>query len=160
MSELQIPALSLVVLIGVSGSGKSTFAARAFEPYEVLSSDYCRALVSGDETDQSASTDAFDVLHYIAGKRLDRGLLTVVDATNVSKEARASLVRLARDHDVLPVAIVLDVPTQVAVQRNTVRADRAFGDGPIKRQAAQLRRSIRGLAREGFRRVHVLSSVK
>ncbi len=159
MSELQIPALSLVVLIGVSGSGKSTFAARAFEPYEVLSSDYCRALVSGDETDQSASTDAFDVLHYIAGKRLDRGLLTVVDATNVSKEARASLVRLARDHDVLPVAIVLDVPTQVAIQRNTVRADRAFGDGPIKRQAAQLRRSIRGLAREGFRRVHVLSSV-
>lgn len=159
MSELQIPALGLVVLIGVSGSGKSTFAARAFEPYEVLSSDYCRALVSGDETDQSASTDAFDVLHYIAGKRLDRGLLTVVDATNVSKEARASLVRLARDHDVLPVAIVLDVPTQVAIQRNTVRADRAFGDGPIKRQAAQLRRSIRGLAREGFRRVHVLSSV-
>ena len=159
MSELQIPALSLVVLMGVSGSGKSTFAARAFEPYEVLSSDYCRALVSGDETDQSASSDAFDVLHYIAGKRLDRGLLTVVDATNVSKEARASLVRLARDHDVLPVAIVLDVPTQVAIQRNTVRADRAFGDGPIKRQAAQLRRSIRGLAREGFRRVHVLSSV-
>ena len=159
MTELQLPALSLVVLIGVSGSGKSTFAATAFEPYEVLSSDYCRALVSGDENDQSASADAFDVLHYIAGKRLDRGLLTVVDATNVSREARASLVQLARDHDVLPVAIVLDVPTQVAIQRNAVRSDRTFGDGPIKRQASQLRRSIRGLAREGFRRVHVLSTV-
>ncbi len=100
------------------------------------------------------------MLHHIAGKRLDRGLLTVVDATNVSREARASLVQLARDHDVLPVAIVLDVPTQVAIQRNASRADRTFGDGPIKRQASQLRRSIKGLAREGFRKVHVLGSVE
>ncbi len=159
MTELPIPALSLVVLIGVSGSGKSSFAADAFRPYEVLSSDYCRALVSGDENDQSASADAFDVLHHIAGKRLDRGLLTVVDATNVSREARASLVQLARDHDVLPVAIVLDVPTQLAIARNAARADRSFGEGPIRRQASQLRRSIKGLGREGFRKVHVLSSV-
>ena len=159
MSELHIPQLCLVALIGVSGSGKSSFAARAFEPYEVLSSDYCRALVSGDENDQAASSDAFDVLYYIAGKRLDRGLLTVVDATNTSKEARARLVALAREHDVLPVAIVLDVPTQVAIERNATRADRTFGDGPIRRQAAQLRKSVRGLGREGFRTVHVLTSV-
>ena len=98
MSELHIPDLALVALVGVSGSGKSTFAAQAFEPYEVLSSDYCRALVSGDANDQSATNDAFDVLYYIAGKRLDRGLLTVVDATTTSKEARAGLVKLAREH--------------------------------------------------------------
>lgn len=157
MTELHIPGLALVALVGVSGSGKSTFAARAFAPYEVLSSDYCRALVSGDENDQTATNDAFDVLYYIAGKRLDRGLLTVVDATNTSKEARAGLVKLARDHDVLPVAIVLDVPTEVAIERNRSRADRAFGDGPIRRQASQLRTSLRGLGREGFRTVHVLS---
>ena len=132
MTELRIPNLALVALVGVSGSGKSTFAARAFEPYEVLSSDYCRALVSGDENDQAATNDAFDVLYYISGKRLDRGLLTVVDATNTSKEARAGLVKLARDHDVLPVAIVLDIPTDVAIERNRSRADRAFGDGPIR----------------------------
>lgn len=159
MSELHIPQLSLVVLIGVSGSGKSTFAQRAFEPFEVLSSDYCRALVSGDENDQAASGDAFDVLHYIAGKRLDRGLLTVVDATNVSRESRTKLVNLAREHDVLPVAIVLDVPTETAIQRNRVRPDRDFGDGPIRRQAALLRKSIKGLGREGFRTVHVLKSI-
>lgn len=159
MSDLHIPALALVALVGVSGSGKSTFAAQAFAPFEVLSSDYCRALVSGDENDQAATADAFDVLHYIAGKRLDRGLLTVVDATNTSREARASLVKLARDHDVLPVAIVLDVPTDVAIERNRTRPDRAFGDGPIRRQASQLRTSIHGLGREGFRTVHVLSSV-
>ena len=75
--ELPVPELSLVVLVGVSGSGKSTFAARVFEPFEVVSSDFCRGLVSGDENDQSASADAFDVLNHIVGKRLDRGLLTV-----------------------------------------------------------------------------------
>lgn len=159
MSELHIPGLALVVLVGVSGSGKSTFAARAFAPYEVLSSDYCRALVSGDENNQAATNDAFDVLYYIAGKRLDRGLLTVVDATNTSREARAGLVKMARDHDVLPVAIVLDPPTEVAIERNRTRPDRAFGDAPIRRQASQLRKSLRGLGREGFRTVHVLSTV-
>ncbi|MBK7820383.1 MAG: polynucleotide kinase-phosphatase [Tessaracoccus sp.] len=159
MTELHIPGLSLVVLIGASGSGKTTFARRAFAPFEVISSDYCRALVSGDENDQSASGDAFDVLHYIAGKRLDRGLLTVVDATNVSRESRAALVQVARDHDVLPVAIVLDVPLEVALERNATRPDRDFGPGPVKRQATMLRKSLRGLGREGFRSVHVLRSV-
>ena len=160
MTALAVPALSLVVLVGVSGSGKSTFAARAFGSHEVLSSDFCRALVSGDENDQSASADAFEVLHHIAGKRLDRGLLTVVDATSVISAARQSLVQLARDHDVLPVAIVLDVGVEVAIERNRLRPDRAFGDGPIRRQAAQLRRGLRSLAKEGFRGVHVLHSVE
>ncbi len=156
MTELKIPELCLVALVGVSGSGKSTFAARAFEPFEAVSSDYCRGLVSGDVNDQAASADAFDVLHYIVGKRLDRGLLSVVDATNVSPEARKQLIELARAHDVLPVAIVLDVPTEVALERNRTRPDRDFGDHVIKRQAEQLRRSLRHLEREGFRKVHVL----
>ena len=85
----QIPKLSLVVLVGVSGSGKSTLALKHFKPTEVVSSDYCRGLVSDDENDQAATNDAFDVLHYIAGKRLSRGLLTVVDATNVGGRCTA-----------------------------------------------------------------------
>ena len=159
MVELHVPEVCLIALIGVSGSGKTTFAARAFAPFEVVSSDFCRALVSGDENDQSASADAFEVLYSIVGTRLRRGLLTVVDATNVTREARAHLLQLARDHDVLPVAIVLDVPTETAIERNRSRPERPFGDGPIKRQAAQLRRSLRGLGREGFRHVHVLSTL-
>jgi protein phosphatase len=155
---ITVPELSLVVLVGMSGSGKSTFAARHFRRTEVLSSDACRGLVSDDENDQAATRDAFDVLHHIAGKRLAAGRLTVVDATNVQREARGPLVELARAHDVLPVAIVLDVPELVCLERNRLRPDRDFGDHVIRRQRQQLRRSLRGLAREGFRRVTVLGS--
>ncbi|MBB1243828.1 polynucleotide kinase-phosphatase [Streptomyces durbertensis] len=161
MTTLAVPDLSLIVLIGTTGSGKSTFAARHFAPTEVVSSDFCRGLVSDDQNDQSASADAFDVLHYIAGKRLAAGRLTVVDATNVQSEARRQLLRLAREHDVLPVAVVLDVPEAVCAERNAAKPDRA--DMPahvIPRQRRELRRSLRGLEREGFRRVHVLRGVE
>src|SRR5256885_5856207 len=94
--QITIPKLSLVALVGASGSGKSTFARKHFKATEVLSSDFCRGLVSDDENDQSASDDAFDVLHYVAGKRLARGNLVVVDATNVSPEGRKPLVALAK----------------------------------------------------------------
>ncbi|MBB2922391.1 polynucleotide kinase-phosphatase [Cellulomonas cellasea] len=160
MTTLTVPALSLVVLVGVSGSGKSTFAAEHFGPFETLSSDFCRGLVSNDPNDQAATAAAFDVLHHVAGKRLDAGLLTVVDATNVQQAARRSLVDLARAHDVLPVAIVLDVPEAVCVERNAARTDRGFGAHVVRRQRDQLRRSLRSLSREGFRTVHVLRGVE
>ncbi|KSU56736.1 polynucleotide kinase-phosphatase [Gordonia hongkongensis] len=160
MTELSIPELSLVVLIGTTGSGKSTFAAGHFLPTEVVSSDDCRAMVSDDPNEQGATSDAFDVLEYIVGKRLDRGRLTVVDATNVQASARKSLLALAKEHDVLPVAIVLDVPVALALERNAARPDRDFGAHVVKRQHDQLRRSLRSLKREGFRTIHVLDSVE
>lgn len=156
---LNIPELSLVVLVGVSGSGKSTFARRHFKPTEILSSDYCRALVSDDENNLAATTDAFEVLHFIARKRLAAGKLTVVDATNVQPDARQSLVTIAREYHCLPVAIVLEVPERVAQDRNLTRPDRNFGSHVIRQQAQQLRRSLRGLQREGFRHMHVLKGL-
>ena len=156
VTELKVPELSLVVLIGVTGSGKSTFARAHFKPTEVISSDFCRGLVADDENDQSATADAFEVLQFIAGKRLASGRLTVVDATNVQPEARRQLVLLAREHDVLPVAIVLDLPEKLCAERNAGRPDRDFGPHVLRRQRGQLRRGLRGLAREGFRTVHVL----
>ncbi|MFD8144155.1 polynucleotide kinase-phosphatase [Streptomyces sp. NPDC059708] len=158
---LPVTDLSLVVLIGATGSGKSTFARKHFKPTEVLSSDYCRGLVADDENDQSASKDAFEVLHYIAAKRLAAGRLTVVDATSVQKESRRELVRLAREHDVLPIAIVLDMPESVCAERNAARPDRAgLPRRVIQRHRSELRRSLRGLEREGFRKVHVLRTVE
>lgn len=155
--SLGVPDLSLVVLIGTTGSGKSTFARRHFLPTQIVSSDVCRGLVSDDENDQSATPDAFDVLHYIAGKRLAAGRLTVIDATNVQSEARRSLIKLAREHDVLPVAIVLDIPEGECARRNAERPDRAgMPAHVIPRQRRELRRSLKSLEREGFRKVHVL----
>ena len=108
--KITVPELSLVVLVGPSGAGKSTFARKHFKATEVLSSDFCRGLVSDDENCQIATNDAFEVLHFIGGKRLAAGKLTVVDATNVQPEARKPLVALARQYHCLPVAIVFDLP--------------------------------------------------
>src|ERR671927_596380 len=115
--KVTIPELSLVVLVGPSGCGKSTFARTHFKATEVLSSDFCRGLVSDDENDQRATDDAFDVLHFIAAKRLAAARLTVVDATNVQAEARRPLVALARQYHCLPVAIVFDLPERVCQER-------------------------------------------
>ena len=156
--KITIPELSLVVLVGPSGCGKSTFARKHFKPTEVLSSDFCRALVSDDENNQAATRDAFEVLHFIAAKRLAAGKLTVVDATNVQPEARKPLVALAREFHVLPVALVLNLPDRLCQDRNRERPDRNFGPHVIRQQSQQLRRSIRNLKREGFRHIHEFSS--
>ncbi|MEU8816501.1 polynucleotide kinase-phosphatase [Actinoplanes sp. NPDC048796] len=153
---IDIPELALVALVGISGSGKSTFARTHFRPTQVLSSDFFRGLVADDENDQSASAEAFDALHYIAGKRLTAGRLTVVDATNLQPHGRAELVRVAKEHDVLPVAIVLDVPEALAWERTQARPDRTFDRRVLSRMHRDLRRSLGSLTREGFRKVHVL----
>lgn len=133
---LDIPELSLVLLVGASGSGKSTFARKHFLPTEVISSDFCRGLVADDENDQSATSDAFELLHAIAGRRMARGRLTVVDATNVQPEARRPLVALAREHHFLPAAIVFDLPERVAQERNRGRPDRQFGRHVVRTRSA------------------------
>src|SRR5262249_5226808 len=158
--KITLPELSLVVLMGPSGSGKSTFARKHFLPTEVLSSDYCRGLVSDNENEQAATTDAFEVLHFIAAKRLAGARLTVVDATNVQSEARAPLVQLARKYHCLPVAIVFDLPEKVCQERNRNRDDRAFGPHVIRQQKSQLRRSLKALRREGFRHIFVMQTVE
>jgi len=155
---LEVPELSLVLLVGASGSGKSTFAGTHFLPTEVLSSDFCRGLVSDDENDQAATKPAFELLHFIASKRMEAGRLTVVDATNVKREDRAPLVALARKYHFLPVAIVFNLPERLCQDRNRGRAERDFGPHVIRNQTRELRRSLRGLRKEGFRQVHVLGS--
>ncbi len=155
---ITIPNLSLVVLIGPSGSGKSTFARKHFRSTEILSSDACRGMVCNDENDQAVTNEAFELLHFIARKRLVLGHLTVVDATNVQPEARKPLVSLSREHHCLPVAIVFDMPEKVCQERNRNRDDRNFGPHVIRQQRSQLRRTIRGLKREGFSHVFIFET--
>jgi protein phosphatase len=155
--HLAIPNLSLVVLVGPSGSGKSTFAHKHFLPTEVLSSDACRGMICDDENNQAATIDAFELLHFVAAKRLAAGRLTVVDATNVQPEARKPLVHLARQYHCLPVAVVFNLPERVCQERNRARNERSFGPHVVRQQRGHLRRSLRGFAKEGFRYVYVLN---
>jgi protein phosphatase len=154
--RIEIPELCVVALVGVSSSGKSTFAKTHFKSTEVLSSDYFRALVSDDENNQAVTPHAFDALYYVANKRLELGLLTVIDATNVQAHARKQVLRLAKEQNCLAVAIVLDIPEKIIRERNEKRPDRNLGGNIIARQTSQLRQSIRQLQREGFRYVHIL----
>ena len=146
-NTIEVPEVGLVVLVGASGSGKSTFARRHFKPTEVVSSDHCRALVGDDETDQSVTAPAFALLHEIVDKRLEVGRLTVVDATNVKREDRKPLLELARKWDVLATAIVFDLPIDVCFERNQQRSDRTTPEHAIRRQHKAVRRSSRGCAR-------------
>ncbi|MCX7592765.1 MAG: polynucleotide kinase-phosphatase [Fischerella sp.] len=157
--KLTIPELSLVVLIGASGAGKSTFAGKHFHPFEVLSSDFCRGLVSDDENSQPATKDAFEVLHFITAKRLAAGKLTAIDATNLLPEDRKIFVQLARQYHFFPVAIAFNLPEELCHERNQKRPHRQFAPHVVRHHTQLLRRSLRGLEREGFRYVYILNSV-
>ena len=156
---ISLPADALVVLIGIAASGKSTFAARWFRPTAVLSSDQMRAIITDSPSAQGATDDAFDLLHRVLEMRLRRGRLTVIDATNVEDWARAQLLNIARRYRRPAVAMVLDVPLGVALERNALRAAPRPPPAAIRRQHAWLRSSLPALADEGFATVHVLGSV-
>lgn len=155
---IEIPEFALVMLVGISGSGKSSFASKHFRATEVVSSDACRALVGDDENDQAVSEDAFGLLREIASRRLKHRRLTVLDATHVQPGARPPVLALARDYDTLPVAIVFDLPLELCQARNAERPDRAFGPHVLPNQQRMLRQTLKRLRREGFRQIHVLNS--
>ncbi len=160
LTRIEVPEVGLVVLCGASGSGKSTFARRHFAPTEIVSSDRCRALVGDDETDQSVTAAAFDLLRTIVDKRLEIGRLTVVDATNVKPEDRKAVVELARRWDVLATAIVFDLPVAACIEHNEQRRDRRTPPHAIKRQHDTLRRGAKRLRKERFTRVYTLGSTE
>jgi predicted kinase len=157
--RLVVPPDAMIALVGPSGSGKSTFAGRVFASNEVLSSDALRAMVSGDEADQSATDDAFRVLHTILDMRMRRGLLTVVDATNVEHWARRLLTDLARRYRRPVAAIVFDLPLEVALEHNARRTDKRRPPSAIRRQHRWMRESLPALVGEGFAPIHFISSL-
>ena len=159
-STIEVPELCLVVLVGATGSGKSTFAARHFKPTEILSSDHYRGVVGDDPGDQTVTKEAFDALHHIAGLRLKLGKLTVIDATNLKPQDRAELLKIAREHDVLAQAIVLNLPERLCFERNLARPDRQYGPHVVRNHVKALHMGLRGLEREGFRYISILNSVE
>jgi protein phosphatase len=158
--NITLPEFALVILIGPSGAGKSTFAQKHFSPTEILSSDFFRGMISDDENNQAVSEEAFEVLHLVAAKRLSVSKLTVIDATNVLLEARSSLITLAHKYDCSPVALVLNLPEELCLQRDQGRPNRNVGSSIIQLHRQQLQNSLPGLEQEGFRQVYILSSAE
>lgn len=158
--KLDIPEFTVVVLIGASGSGKSTFARKHFLATEIVSSDICRGLVSDNENDQAATGDAFDLLYATLEIRLKRRKLTVVDATNVRAEDRKRIITLAKKWHSLPTAIVINPGEEICHERNRARPDRDFGPHVVRNQTSALRRSLRGLKREGFGHIYILDTTE
>ncbi len=156
--KISVPELSLILLLGPSGSGKTTFARRHFKETEVLSSDSFRALVSGDASDQAATADAFEVLNLILKKRLARGLLTVIDATNLQVGARKNLLVLAKEFHVFPAIIAFELDEGICLERNRLRSDGARPTHVLKAQFAQMSNVLKRLENEGFRYIFRLRS--
>jgi protein phosphatase len=157
---LRIPERSLVLLIGAAGSGKSTFARKHFKSTEIVSSDALRAMVSDDESDQSASGDAFHLLRLITMKRLRRGRLTVIDATNVQRPARKTLLAIAAQNSAPTAAIVLNLPLETCLARNRARPDRQVNPEVVEKQIADLTGSLGELPQEGFQHVYVMDNTE
>ena len=157
---IEVPNLSLVLLVGASGCGKSTFARQHFLPTEILSSDQCRGIVSDDENSQESTSDAFDLLRYIARMRLRNGRMVVIDATNVQEPARKEMMQIAYEYHVPAIAVVFHLGEDICQERNAYRPDRQFGPHVVRNQTRDLRRSLPHLFREGFRQVHVFRSLE
>ena len=157
--RIEIPEFSLVAMVGATSSGKSSFAQKHFLPTEILSSDYFRKMISDNENDQSVTSDAFDLLYYVAEKRLNLMKTTVIDATNLQSSARRRVLDLAKEQNVHSVAIVLNLPEKILMERNAARPDRGYPARVIKKHVTDLRQSIHKLKKEGFRFVYVLNSV-
>lgn len=154
-----IPTNSLVLVIGVSGSGKSTFTKQHFAATQIVSSDFCRALIWDDENDQTVNNEAFELLHLLIAKRLALRKLTVVDATNVKAASRQPLLDLAKTYNVPAIAIVFNFDLEFCLQQNAQRIHRVVPAEIIAEQFQELQTSISMLDDEGFHFVHVLSSV-
>jgi protein phosphatase len=153
---IEIPNLSLVLLIGSSGAGKSTFAARHFSPTEIISSDHCRALICDNESDQSINAQAFGLLHYIARLRLEERRLTVIDATNLQFRARRPLLRMARANHLPIVAIVFNVSAVTCLNHNRTRPQRFVCEEVLEQHQQQLMTTLARLQREGYHQIHLL----
>ncbi len=153
---LEIPDPSLVLLIGSSGAGKSTFSSSHFRPTEIVSSDRCRAMISDNESDQTINAEAFSLLHHIARLRIQQRKLTVIDATNLQFRARRPLLRMARAHNFPIVAIVFQVSLETCLTQNRARTERQVSQEVLELHQQQLAETLLRLDREGYGQIYVI----
>ncbi len=155
LNEIVIPRNTLVVLCGPAGSGKSTWAAKHFLATQIVSSDECRALVFDDPANQSVSGHAFDLMHFIIEKRLALGRLTVADATNLRRENRRTLIRVAQEYRFNTAAVVFNAAIETCLAGNAKR-QRKVPQEALLNQYTLLERTLRTIEKEDFNYIHIL----
>ncbi|WJZ00469.1 Bis(5'-nucleosyl)-tetraphosphatase PrpE [asymmetrical] [Corynebacterium hansenii] len=163
LTHVSVPEAGLVVLAGVPGAGKSTYASSVFGEGEVFASDDFREMVSGDASDQDATGDAFAILEAVVAARLKRNLFTVVDATNCRAEDRRRWVEIARDNNCLASLIIVDVPVDAALERIGARVAAGGRDVPesiVRGMSRTLSGAARAARKEGFGKVYLLDGLR
>jgi len=153
--EIKITPRTLVVLCGVAGSGKSTFARKFFKRTQIVSSDHCRAMISDNPANQAVSKHAFELFYFIIEKRLLVGRLTVADATSLSKETRRQLIEIARKYGFKVVIIIFDIPIEICIERDSKRP-RKVGEQVIRNQYANFIEAKKSIPTEGFDEIFTL----
>lgn len=147
--ETRLPAPCLVVLIGPSSSGKTTWALENFRPNEVVSSDGLRAMVGIDEDDQQAGTAAFDLLDRIVAERLRRKLTTVIDTTGLYSDNRSAWIDMGHKAGIPVYAVVFDTPEEELYRRNSERT-RPLPKNVLGKHVSRMRQTVEALDSEGF----------
>lgn len=154
---IRLPNFSLVLIVGISGSGKTTFARRHFLSTEVLSSDRFRAMIADDENCMEVSGDAFEVLYMVARKRLSRKMLTVIDATNIQDYGRRILLDIAAEYSAPTVAVILNIPEEICIERTMKRTDRPIPLDVVFNHCKELKETLKVIHNEGFYAVYILN---
>jgi protein phosphatase len=156
--QIRLNPRTLIVLCGIAGSGKSTFARKFFKRTQVVSSDHCRAMISDNPANQAVSKHAFELFHYIIEKRLLLGRLTVADATSLSREARRKLLDLGRKYGFKTVVIIFDIPIDICIKRDMERP-RKVGEQVIRNQYLAFLEAKKSIPSEGFDEIYILDEV-
>jgi protein phosphatase len=159
INEIIIEEPSLILLVGVGSSGKTTFAKKHFLPTQIISSDVCRANICDSETDMRFLQPGFQLLNEILVKRLQAKKLSVIDATNTRLEDRQGYLKMACKYHIPTIAIVFDIELDVSLARNSKRSDRGGCSDYIFRQKEQLSQSFYELRKgKDYKEVFVLST--
>jgi predicted kinase len=165
ISTIVLPQRTLIVLCGPAGAGKSTFARKFVEqhqvqgcrPTSIVSSDYCRAMICDDETNQQVNRDAFDLFYYIIRKRLYQGRLTIADSTALQANARQTLVEIARRYQYHSCLVIFNMSLQTCLARDQHQTrGRAVGEKVISYHLQILQQALLEIPQEGWDEVVML----
>jgi len=164
-STIVLPQRTLIVLCGPAGAGKSTFARKFVElrwaqgcrPTSIVSSDYCRAMICDDETNQQVNRDTFDLFYYIIHKRLFQGRLTIADSTALQANARQTLVEIARRYQYHSCLVVFNMSLQTCLAHDQHQTrGRMVGEKVISYHWQILQQALLEIPHEGWDQIHIL----